>query len=305
MIANRSEIALRIIHSASLFPVPSLHKPSTTTSFETLSIHTPSEANALHVKSASHSITLPGEGPSQYLNIDSLISVAKQNQVFGVHPGYGLLSENAQFARKVIENGMVWIGPTPEQLKILGEKTKARDLAKSLKVSLLPGTQPISSTSEFQDFFKSQPPNSKILLKAVSGGGGKGMRVLNSSQPLSELNEIFKQASREAKGAFGDERIYLELFLENARHVEVQLIGDGQNVQHLFERECSLQRNHQKLVEISPSPSLDMGLRSKMIDAALRMGRKVRLKSLATVEFLVKGNEFYFMEINPRIQVST
>lgn len=298
MVANRSEIALRIINSATLFS-----SPKSPASFQTLALHTPSEANALHVQAASHSAVLPGEGPSQFLDIDSLVSIAKQNGVWGIHPGYGLLSENPNFARAVQDSGMVWIGPTPEQLELFGEKTRARDLARSLGVPLLPGTNDIS-LSEFKKFVQSQPKDVKLLLKAVSGGGGRGMRIVNSSQPFSELEAAFNECSREAKGAFKDSRIYVERFLEKARHIEVQLIGDGSgDVNHLFERECTLQRSHQKLVEMSPSPSISSSLREKIIQSALRMGRKGKLRSLATVEFLVFGDEFVFLEINPRIQV--
>ncbi|PWN46837.1 ClpP/crotonase [Violaceomyces palustris] len=321
LIANRSEIALRLQRTYHLFPLDEVHPFG----FKTFSVHTKSEAQSLHVLESDKALLLPKDGPSAYLDSESLVSLAKQNGCWAVAPGYGFLSEDASFARLVEDRGLVFLGPTPDQLETLGDKIKARSLASKLGIPTLPGTRhsDLPSSEEGEDLervlsFVREVIHSnqargggqvKIMLKAASGGGGRGIRLVRIHPDFEEqeLVKAFRECSREARAYFGDSRVYAELYLEKAKHVEVQILGDGQGgVCHFFERECSLQRRNQKLVEIAPCPGLDPELRRSLISAAIRMAKEVRYRSLGTFEFLVDPSErgaFYFMEVNPRIQV--
>jgi pyruvate carboxylase len=317
LIANRGEIALRIQRSASLFPLTRT-EPYSNFGFQSLSLYTKSESNSSHVLAVppSQRVALPAIGPRAYLDIPTLIRLAKENNVWGIAPGYGFLSESVEFAKAVEDGGMVWIGPSSDVLSLFGNKITAKRLAKECQVATLQGTQGDSATlKEVLEFAKTLPSSSKMIIKAVAGGGGRGMRVVDlkgggGEQIERTIKEAFDTCVREAELSFGDNRVYAERFLEEARHIEVQVIGDGTgDVAHLWERECSLQRKHQKLVEIAPSPTLQGGSQSKprqrLLEAALRMAAKGKYKNLGTFEFLYLSSteEFFFMEANPRIQV--
>lgn len=303
LIANRGEIALRIQRSASLFPLSGQGDVR----FVTLSIYTKAEANSAHVLAVppSQRLLLPGTGPRAYLDIATLISLAKKHSVWGVAPGYGFLSESVEFSKAVEDSGMVWIGPGSEALALFGNKIAAKQLATKCRVPILQGTQGDSATlDEVLSFAKSVPAPSKVIIKAVAGGGGRGMRVVDAKG--GGIQEAYHSCVREADLSFGDGRVYVERFLQDARHIEVQIVGDGSgDVAHVWERECTLQRRHQKLVEIAPSPTLSSSTRDRILEAALRMARQGKYKSLGTFEFLYLSStgEFFFMEANPRIQV--
>lgn len=311
LIVNRGEIALRIQRTALLFPRP--EHPNV--QFIPLSLYTKGEEDALHVTNVpkEQRIFLEGVGPRAYLDGEQIIRLAKENHVWGIAPGYGFLSESADFAQLVQENGMVWCGPTVKELNVLSDKVLAKRLARQCKVSTLESTGGDHATlNEVQEFanqlLKTSKGDAKLIIKAVNGGGGRGMRVVNLSQPNAkgQIEEAYAACSREAKASFGDEKLYAERFLSQARHIEVQVIGDGKgNVTHLWERECSIQRRHQKLIEIAPSPSLTSEVRKEILEASLKMAKEVKYKSLGTFEFLFlpQTNEFFFMEVNPRIQV--
>ncbi|SPO31635.1 related to PYC2 - pyruvate carboxylase 2 [Ustilago trichophora] len=306
LIANRGEIACRLIGTYQLFPL----SPSTP-HIQTVAIYTLSESNALHVSLADYSHQLSGEGPRAYLNREAIVTAAKQHQCWGVAPGYGFLSEDARFAKLCEENGLVFLGPTEEQLAKLGDKVVARELAKSVNVPVLEGTNAFSSSAlkDILNFASTISAGENVILKAANGGGGRGIRVVpiqpNPTETTQAITEAYESCTREAAASFGDGTVYAERFLINAKHVEVQVLGDGHGgVCHFWDRECSLQRRNQKLVEIAPAPHLPPQLRTDILNAALRLAAEVKLRSLATVEFLVEeGGEFYFMEANPRIQV--
>lgn len=306
LIANRSEIACRLIRTYQLFPL-SPNDPA----IQTVAIHTPSERNALHISLADHSHQLAGEGPKAYLDAQAIVAAAKKHKCWGIAPGYGFLSEDAAFSRLCEENGIVFLGPTGEQLRVLGNKVEARALAQRLGVPILEGTK-ASSSSALEDilaFASTMRPGSKIILKAANGGGGRGIRVVTIPYSPTDVRrvvtEAYESCSREASASFGDGTVYAERFLVNARHVEVQVLGDGKGgVCHFWDRECSLQRRNQKMIEFAPAPNLSPELREVMIGAALKLAKEVGLMSLATIEFLVDGDGgFWFMEANPRIQV--
>ncbi|KAJ1604265.1 hypothetical protein NDA14_007643 [Ustilago hordei] len=308
LIANRGEIACRLNRTYQLFP---LSNP-TTPSISTLAIHTPSESNALHVSLADSSQQLASEGPRAYLDAAAIVDVAVMHGCWGIAPGYGFLSEDATFAKLCEDKGIVFLGPTSGQLERLGNKVSARELAKSVGVPILQGTQAGSNSAlnDIQSFASLVGGGGKIILKAANGGGGRGIRVLSLPTSAAERERVIAKAyescSREAAASFADGTVYAERFLTNAKHVEVQVLGDGKGgVCHFWDRECSLQRRNQKLIEIAPAPNLAPKLREGMLNAALRLAQEVKLRSLATIEFLVdqEGGGFYFMEANPRIQV--
>lgn len=310
-IANRGEIALRIQRSAFLFPLFPLSQDDQffNVQFLPLSIYTKSEANSSHVLAVplSQRILFPKDGSRAYLDIPTLISLAKKHKAWGAAPGYGFLSESVEFAKAVEESGMIWIGPDSNALDLFGNKVTAKQLARECNVPILQGTQGGATIEQVLDFVRKQPSSSKTIIKAVAGGGGRGMRILESIQKKEgAIREAYDSCVREAQGSFGDGRVYVERFLQNARHIEVQVIGDGSgDVAHLWERECSLQRRHQKLIEIAPSPTLSSLSRQNIFQAALRMAVKGKYRSLGTFEFLNLScsGEFFFMEANPRIQV--
>ncbi|KAN0063562.1 hypothetical protein ACQY0O_004010 [Thecaphora frezii] len=305
LIANRSEIALRLLRSYALHRSPPI---------ETVVIYTDDDCNSLHVREADVAVPLPGHGPKAYLDAPRIVDIAKHHHCWAVAPGYGFLSEDASFVRLLEEKGIVFLGPTSDQLRRLGDKVEARALARQLEVPILEASEgsesgSVSSLEAIQRFARQLSAGSKVILKAAAGGGGRGIRVVelgpDSAANDASIESNFNACQREGRLSFGDDRIYAERFLASAKHVEVQILGDGHGAAcHFWDRECSLQRRNQKLVEIAPSPSISERLREDLIESALTMARHLRYRSLATFEFLISHDgSFYFMEANPRIQV--
>jgi acetyl/propionyl-CoA carboxylase alpha subunit len=294
LIANRGEIAIRIARSAA---EANLHSHA---------VYSEDDAQSDHVTKADAAHRLTGTGPAAYLDAAQIIDVAREANCDAIHPGYGFLSENAAFARSCEAARLAFIGPTPEVLEAFGDKGRARALAAQCEVPVLPGTDGPTTLAQVRRFFKSLGRGGAIMIKAIAGGGGRGMRQVLKA---SELEPAYERCSSEARQAFGNGDVYVEKLFPKARHIEVQVIGDGSgDVAHLGERECSLQRNRQKLVEIAPAPGLSPALRERLIDAALRMARAVKLRNLATFEFLVEQDAddqsgFAFIEANARLQV--
>lgn len=290
--ANRSEIAIRVFRTAHELGI------------RTVAIYTYEDRFALHRFKAdeAYQVGRPGEPLRSYLDIEGILAVARAHQVDAIHPGYGFLSENPAFARAVRQAGLIFIGPRTEILEQLGDKVAARRLAQQAGVPILPGSEePVRDLEQAQA--QARRLGYPVLVKAALGGGGRGMRVAHSPEQLAEALE---QARREAAHAFGAPDVFLEKYLPRARHLEVQLLGDQQgNLVHLYERDCSVQRRHQKVVEIAPALNLDPRTRQQLLDAALAIGRAVRLDNAGTVEFLLDldTGKFYFIEVNPRIQV--
>jgi acetyl/propionyl-CoA carboxylase alpha subunit/acetyl-CoA carboxylase carboxyltransferase component len=287
LIANRGEIAIRIAEAAAELGLFSV------------GVHSEDDANSLHVKRVDEAVALKGRGAAAYLDIAEVVAAAKAAKCDAVHPGYGFLSENAAFARACAEAKIAFVGPTPEQLDLFGDKARARAHAQKCKVPVLPGTDGAVDVEGATAFFRKHA-KSGIALKAIAGGGGRGMRLVTDEGAIADA---FARASAEAKAAFGNGALYAERLVRQARHIEVQVVGDGKSVVALGERECSLQRRSQKIVELAPSPGLKPALRKKIIDAALAMAKAARYRSLGTFEFLVEGNDFFFIEANPRLQV--
>ncbi len=294
LIANRGEIAVRIARTA------------TEMGIATVAIHSTDDVNSLHVRRADEAHPLPGHGARAYLDIDAVLLAAQSVGADAIHPGYGFLSENAEFARRVEEAGLIFVGPTPQSLALLGDKSSAKLRARELGVPTLPGTSGSTGLDEAQVFLDGLPKGAAILIKAVAGGGGRGMRVVTTRE---ELPEAWERCRSEAEAAFGNADVYVERFLPAARHLEVQILGDGTGAcVHFGERECTLQRRYQKVIEIAPSPSLAGADREKLISHALKLARSDDYRSLGTFEFLmatdVADNEnLFFIEANPRIQV--
>lgn len=291
MIANRGEIAIRVNAAAQELGL------------ETVAIYADDDAESSHRYAADEQVALQGQGPAAYLDQAQVVALATRYGCDGIHPGYGFLSERPEFAEACAAAGVHFIGPSPEQLRLFGDKANARALARRCDVPVLPGTEGALTPDVASAFVAKLGPGAALLVKAVAGGGGRGMRVVDD---VSNLSVAIEQASREALAAFGNGEVYLEQRVARARHIEVQVVGDGQEVVHLWERECTVQRQHQKLVEVAPSPSLNDTQRSVLAEAALRMARNASYKSLGTFEFLVNADnpdEFYFIEANPRLQV--
>lgn len=286
LIANRGEIAIRIARAAAELGIRSV------------AVYAEDDANALHQRKADLAVPLTGRGVAAYLDSAQLVEIAREQGCDAVHPGYGFLSENADFARRCEAAGIRFVGPSAEALELFGDKARARELATRCGVPLAAGINHATSLEEARAFLESGP----IMLKALAGGGGRGMRAVRGA---GELAQAFERCQSEARAAFGSGELYVERLIEDARHIEVQVLGDGQQVTHLWERDCSLQRRHQKVVEIAPAPGLDAGLRQRILDAALRLAAAVGYRGLGTFEFLVDSarGEFVFMEANPRIQV--
>ena len=287
LVANRGEIALRIIRSARLFGL------------QTVAIFSEADAMSSHVAAADEAILIgPAEAAQSYLDIAKIIAAAKQSGADAIHPGYGFLSERAEFARAAAEAGIVFVGPRPEVMAALGDKVAARRIATAAGVPVVPGieTAEISAAREFA--IRVGYP---ILVKAAAGGGGRGMRVVAEA---AQLGTALEAASHEAAAAFGDGRIFIEKYLARPRHIEVQILGDEDGgAVALGERECSIQRRHQKIIEESPAPGLSAPMRTKIIDAALSLARAAKYTNAGTVEFLLEGDNFYFLEVNARLQV--
>ncbi|CAG8442670.1 2342_t:CDS:10 [Diversispora eburnea] len=293
MVANRGEIAIRVFRTA--------HELS----MKTVAIYSQEDRLSMHRYKADESYQIGNSNTltpvGAYLAQDEIIRIAKLRGVSMIHPGYGFLAENAEFARKVEAAGISFVGPTPEVISQMGDKTKAREIAIQCGVPVVPGSDgPISELSEAEKFIEEH--GFPIIIKAAMGGGGRGMRVVRD---LSSLADSFERARSEALSAFGDGTVFLERFLDKPRHIEVQLLGDNAgNVIHLFERDCSVQRRHQKVVEVAPAGNLDASVREAILSDAIKLAQAVRYRNAGTAEFLVdQQNRHYFIEINPRIQV--
>ncbi|NEW63649.1 pyruvate carboxylase [Tuanshanicoccus yangjingiae] len=290
LIANRGEIAIRIGRACKELGI------------DTVSIYSKEDIGTLHRQKADESYLIGEDlGPiDAYLDIEGIINLAKEKQVDAIHPGYGFLSENEQFARRCQEEGIIFIGPQLRHLEMFGNKTRARETAISAGLPVIPGTDgTLESFAEAKAF--AETAGYPLMMKAVSGGGGKGMRIVTNE---SELEEAYERVKSEAKSSFGDDRLYAEKYVANPKHIEVQILGDQYgNVVHLFERDCSIQRRHQKVVEVAPSFGLSAEMRKKLTDASLQLMQYVGYVNAGTVEFLVAGDEFYFIEVNPRVQV--
>jgi acetyl/propionyl-CoA carboxylase alpha subunit len=288
LIANRGEIAVRVARAAAELGIT------------TVAVHAADDARSLHVRRADEARALDGNGPAAYLDGDALVAVALETGCDAVHPGYGFLSEQASFAAAVEAAGLTWVGPCPDVLARFGDKAAGRALAATAGVPVLPGTA-AASVDEVGAFLASLGPGGAVMLKAVAGGGGRGMRAVDDANALADA---FDACRREATAAFGVPDLYAEQRWIGARHVEVQVAGDRSGaVVHLGERECSLQRRHQKLVEMAPAPGLDEAVRRCCTDAALEVARAAGIDNVATVELLVRGDDIAFLEVNPRLQV--
>jgi acetyl/propionyl-CoA carboxylase alpha subunit/acetyl-CoA carboxylase carboxyltransferase component len=294
LIANRGEIAIRIAQAAADLGI------------ESVAVHPADDASSLHVRRADFAKMLPGGGAAAYLGADALIALASETGCDAVHPGYGFLAESAAFARACAKAGLTFIGPSAVTLDLFGDKAAARRLAKQADVPVARGTLQTTSLEDMRAFLHAQGPGGAVMIKALAGGGGRGMRIATSNDALAEA---YARASSEARAAFGSDALYVEELIAPARHIEIQVLGDAEgNIVHLYERECSLQRRHQKLVEIAPFPMLAAGLREAIIEAALKLADAGKVQTLATFEFLLderpehKGR-FVFMEANPRLQV--
>jgi acetyl-CoA carboxylase, biotin carboxylase subunit len=291
LIANRGEIAVRIIRTCRELGITPV------------AVYSEVDAEALHVRLADEAVCVgPASSAQSYLNIPAIVAAATSTNAEAIHPGYGFLAENADFARAVTIAGLTYIGPTPEAMEIMSSKTSARRAAVQAGVAIVPGTvEPLRSFAEAKEI--SQQLGFPLMLKAAAGGGGKGMRLVRA---YNELLSAFQTAQAEATAAFGDSSLYIEKALERPRHIEIQVFADTQdNVVHLGERECSIQRRHQKVVEECPSPIDDPDLRRRMGEAAVKITRAVNYTGAGTVEFLVEDatRDFYFLEMNTRLQV--
>ncbi|MEM9035046.1 MAG: carboxyl transferase domain-containing protein [Actinomycetota bacterium] len=288
LVANRAEIAIRIARTAAELGV------------RTVGVHAVDEPEPLHVRRCDDRRTLPGAGPAAYLDVDALVAAAVDADCEALHPGYGFASERAELAAACEAAGVTFVGPTPDTLRRFGDKGTARTLARELDVPVPEGTDGATTLAEAAEV-RARLGDRPMMIKAIGGGGGRGMRIVG---PEDDLESAFERCASEASGSFGDDRLFVEELLPSARHVEVQLIGDGTGaVAVLGDRECSVQRRRQKLVEVGPAPGLSTGVRQQLHDAARSLGSAVQLRSLATVEFLVAGDRIAFLEVNPRLQV--
>ncbi len=290
LIANRGEIALRVIRTAKEMGI------------STVAVYSTADKDSLHVRFADEAVCIgPPKSAESYLNIPNIIAAAEITNADGIHPGYGFLSENAKFSKICQENGIKFIGASPEMIDAMGDKASAKSTMKKAGVPVIPGSEGILDTLE--DAKKTAKKiKYPVMIKATAGGGGKGMRVVWSEE---EMEEHWDSARQEAGAAFGNDGMYMEKFIEEPRHIEIQIAGDYRGKAcHLSERDCSIQRRHQKLVEETPSPFMTPELRKRMGEAAIKAAEAVKYEGVGTVEFLVdKNRDFYFMEMNTRIQV--
>jgi acetyl-CoA carboxylase, biotin carboxylase subunit len=290
LIANRGEIALRVMHTCKRLGI------------QTIAVYSDADRNSRHVRMADQAFCLgPGPSSQSYLLADDIIKICLDNQVDAIHPGYGFLSENAEFARKITKNNIVLIGPSAESMEVMGSKLASKDAVAKYNVPMVPGVnEAVEDVDEAIRIAKSI--GFPVLIKASAGGGGKGMRVVQNEQ---ELGKQMKMAISEAISSFGDGAVFIERFVQNPRHIEIQILGDQHgNIVHLFERECSIQRRHQKLVEEAPSPVVNEDLRKEMGEAAISVAKSCNYSGAGTVEFLVDEKmNFFFLEMNTRLQV--
>ena len=295
LVANRAEIAIRIMRAAAELGI------------RTVAIFSEDDANSLHTRKADEARPLRGSGAAAYLDLEQILAVAKAAGCDAIHPGYGFLSENAKFAHRCADEGLRFVGPRPEILKLFGDKVQARLLAERAGVPVLPGTSGATSLDEAKEFLAALGPGGAMMIKAVAGGGGRGMRAVAQ---FEEVEEAYARCQSEARSAFANGDVYVEQLIPRARHIEVQIIGDSAGgVSHLWERECTIQRRNQKLIEVAPSPGLPPSLRDRLTGAAVRLAQEVHYDNLGTFEFLVDATHgkrealFAFIEANPRLQV--
>ena len=295
LIANRGEIAVRLIRAGADL---GLH---------TLAVHSQDDALSLHTRQADEARALPGTGPAAYLAADAIVAAAVSSGCDAVHPGYGFLAENAGFAKACEDAGLTFVGPAQDTLQAFGDKVRARAIAGELGVPVLAGTAGVTTLPEARTFFEALPASGAMMIKAVAGGGGRGTRAVLQRE---QLDDAFSRCESEATAAFGNGDLYVERLIRRARHIEVQILGDGTGaVSHFGERECSIQRRYQKIVEIAPAPALPDGLRQRIIQAAVQMASAVNYRSLGTFEFLIDAEhvsdsaDFFFIETNARLQV--
>ncbi|GFE72176.1 acetyl-CoA carboxylase biotin carboxylase subunit [Chroococcus sp. FPU101] len=290
LIANRGEIALRILHSCEELGI------------STVAVHSTIDRNALHVQLADESVCIgPPPSSKSYLNVPNILAAALTRNATAIHPGYGFLAENARFAQICADHKITFIGPSPEAIQAMGDKSTAKKTMQKAGIPTIPGSGGlIASEQEAQNIAKEM--GYPVLIKATAGGGGRGMRLVRTHE---ELPNLLQAAQGEAEAAFGNSGVYLEKFIERPRHIEFQILADSYgNVIHLGERDCSIQRRHQKLLEEAPSPFLTPHLRKRMGDAAVRVAKSINYVGVGTVEFLVdQSGNYYFMEMNTRIQV--
>jgi acetyl/propionyl-CoA carboxylase alpha subunit/acetyl-CoA carboxylase carboxyltransferase component len=294
LIANRGEIAIRIARTAAEMGI------------RTIAVHASDDAASLHTSKTDQAVALPGAGVPAYLDMEAVIAAAKAAGCDAIHPGYGFLAENAEFARRCLAAGVTFVGPASATLELFGDKGRARKLAERTKVPVIAGTSGPTTLEEARAFLASLGRKGAVMVKAIAGGGGRGMRPVARPE---DLEAAFARCASEAQQAFGNGALYIERLFPRARHIEVQVVGDGKAVRHLFERECSLQRQRQKLVEIAPAPDLHPAVRTRLLDAAVALAKAAGLANLATIEFLVDAAnrganaEIAFIEANARLQV--
>ena len=289
LIANRGEIALRI------------HRACHEMGIKTVAVHSTADADAMHVRLADETVCIgPPPATDSYLNIPNIISAAEIVHADAIHPGYGFLSENAQFAEIVESHGIIWVGPKPEHIRIMGDKIEAKRTAAKLGLPLVPGSDgALTSVAEAHKL--AAEIGYPVLIKAASGGGGRGMKVVQSDD---QLESLMSQAAAEARSAFGDDTVYMEKYLADPRHIEFQVFGDGNGAAiHLGERDCSLQRRHQKVLEEAPSPVITPEERERMGEIVRKAMSDMGYRGAGTIEFLYENGEFYFIEMNTRLQV--
>ena len=289
LIANRGEIALRIYRACREMGI------------KTVAVHSTADADAMHVRMADEAVCIgPAPAKDSYLNKAAIITAALVTGADAIHPGYGFLSENADFAEMVQEHGLTWIGPTPEMMRLMGDKITAKRTAIEAGLPVVPGSDGAVDTVE-DALEASEKMGYPVLIKATAGGGGKGMRIARSAE---ELPDAYMQARAEAKASFTSDQVYIEKYLENPRHIEMQVLADNYgNVVHLGERDCSLQRNNQKVLEETPSPALNAEQRKKIGEIVSNAMRKMGYSNVGTIEFLYENGKFYFIEMNTRLQV--
>jgi len=290
LVANRGEIAVRVIRACKELGVA------------TVAVYSEADRDAMHARLADEAICIgPAVSTHSYLSIPAIMAAAELTDAQAIHPGYGFLAENSEFAEIVIASGLTWIGPSPESMRIMGDKVKAKKRMETANVPLVPGSDgAVHSVDEAKEVAKST--GFPLIIKAASGGGGRGMKIVRSEASLATA---FNVCQTEAKTMFGDETVFIEKFLEEPRHIEVQVMGDKHgNLVHLFERECSIQRNNQKVLEEAPSPSISEETRQKICAAGVAAASAVNYEGAGTIEFLLNPDQsFYFMEMNTRIQV--
>ncbi len=290
LVANRGEIAVRVIRACKELGIA------------TVAVYSEADRDAMHARLADESICIgPAVSTNSYLSIPAIMAAAEVTDAQAIHPGYGFLAENSEFAEIVIESGLTWIGPSPESMRIMGDKVKAKHRMEGANVPLVPGSDgAVNNVEEAKKV--AQSTGFPLIIKAASGGGGRGMKIVRSEASLATA---FNVCQTEAKTMFGDETVFIEKFLEEPRHIEVQVMGDKHgNLVHLFERECSIQRNNQKVLEEAPSPSISEETRQKICEAGVAAASAVNYEGAGTIEFLLNPDQsFYFMEMNTRIQV--